>query len=357
MAAYYNEFDTHAAAWIRELIKQKLIAGGEVDERSITEVSQDDLRGFSQCHFFAGIGGWSLALRLAGIPDDYPVWTASLPCQPFSAAGKQLGKADERHLLPHFLELVRQCQPYRIFGEQVEAAIRHRWLDDLRTAMEAEGYAVGSTVLGAHSVGAPHIRQRLYWVADGYRLRPSTRGEGRQADGYGQAAESDCGAGVVGVVGDSESDDQYGNRKSRSRDGQKMQIGGSGSFSVMGNTGSARFQTRQRETVSTSRRREEGRAAMQPGSSFYAHHADALHIDWRTADWIACRDEKWRPVEPGTFPLVDGLPKCLVRSGDQSAPLDAQATAEARVMRLKGYGNAIVPQVAAEFIGAFMDVI
>jgi len=143
----------------------KLIADGEVDERSIIDVQANELRGFTQHHFFAGIGGWSYALRLAGWSDSRSVCTASLPCQPFSAAGKQIGKDDERHLLPHFLELVKQCKPNRIFGEQVEGAIRHGWLDDLQTTMEAEGYAVGHCVLGAHSVGSFHQRQRLYWVA------------------------------------------------------------------------------------------------------------------------------------------------------------------------------------------------
>jgi hypothetical protein len=60
VAAYYNEIDSFAAAWLRELIKAGLIADGEVDERSIADVRPDDLRGFTQCHFFAGIGGWSV---------------------------------------------------------------------------------------------------------------------------------------------------------------------------------------------------------------------------------------------------------------------------------------------------------
>jgi len=75
MAAYYNEIDPHAAAWLRELIAGGFIADGEVDERSVLDVFPSDLKGFTQHHFFAGIGGWSLALRLAGWPDDRPVWT------------------------------------------------------------------------------------------------------------------------------------------------------------------------------------------------------------------------------------------------------------------------------------------
>ena len=84
---YYNEHDAKAAAWMRELIKEGLIADGDVDERSIVDVQPGDLAGYTQCHWFAGIGGWSLALRLAGWPDDRPVWTGSCPCQPFSSAG------------------------------------------------------------------------------------------------------------------------------------------------------------------------------------------------------------------------------------------------------------------------------
>ena len=86
VSAYYNEIDRFAAAWLRELIKRNLIAPGEVDERSIADVRPDDLVGFDQVHFFAGIGVWSYALRQAGWPDDRPVWTGSCPCQPFSCA-------------------------------------------------------------------------------------------------------------------------------------------------------------------------------------------------------------------------------------------------------------------------------
>ena len=182
MTAYYNEFDPKAAAWLRQLIKNGDIAEGTVDERSITDVQASDLRGFKQHHFFAGIGVWSYALRNAGWSDNRPVCTASLPCQPFSAAGNQKGKDDERHLLPHFLELVRECGFNTIFGEQVESAIRHGWLDDLQTVMEGEGYAVGHVVLGAHSVNAAHQRQRLFWVANSISKRQK-RQRGKRQEG------------------------------------------------------------------------------------------------------------------------------------------------------------------------------
>jgi hypothetical protein len=129
MTAYYNEIDPFAAAWLRELIKDGLIAPGDVDERSIEDVVPDELTPYTQCHFFAGIGGWSLALRMAGWPDDRPVFTGSAPCQPFSTAGKGDGFADDRHLWPSFLWHIQQCGPRTIFGEQVASADALRWWD------------------------------------------------------------------------------------------------------------------------------------------------------------------------------------------------------------------------------------
>ena len=165
MTAYYNENDPYAAQWLRTLISAGHIADGDVDERSIIDVRPDDLAGYNQCHFFAGIGGWSYALRIAGWPDDRPVWTGSCPCQPFSSAGKGAAADDERHLWPQWFSLIRECRPATIFGEQVEAAIGWGWLDVVFADLEAQGYACGTAVLPACSVGAPHIRQRLWFVA------------------------------------------------------------------------------------------------------------------------------------------------------------------------------------------------
>lgn len=163
MSAYYNEFDPKIAAWLRELIKRGLIADGDVDERPIQEVQPDEIVGYKQVHLFAGIGGWSYALRLAGWPDDKPVWTGSCPCQPFSAAGKGLGQKDDRHLWPEMYRLVKACRPKIVMGEQVETAIGHGWLDGVCSDLEAEKYTTGAAVLGAHSVGSPHVRKRLFW--------------------------------------------------------------------------------------------------------------------------------------------------------------------------------------------------
>ena len=182
MAVYYNESDPVACAWLRELIDARHLPDGVVDERSILDVEPGDLRGFTQCHFFAGIGGWPHALRLAGVARDWPIWTGSPPCQPFSQAGQRKGQDDDRHLAPAFLRLVAACRPDLVFGEQVasaavlgpsgrtagteaEGAAPWAWFDAVAAELEAASYAVAAADLPAAGIGAPHIRQRLFFGA------------------------------------------------------------------------------------------------------------------------------------------------------------------------------------------------
>lgn len=316
---YYNEFDKGAAAWLRELINAKLIPFGYVDERSITEVTASDVQGFTQCHFFAGIGGWPLALQLAGVPASTRLWTGSPPCQPFSTAGKQLGQFDERHLAPVFLNLVSKCRPPVLFGEQVAAAIAKSWMCDLQTHLEGEGYAVGFAVLPACSVGAPHKRDRLFFGAVSLADTNNTRPQGWE----GMPERTD------------------------------KQPAGEGS--VESELADATKCRRREECPDTERRvvrdSEEGRAAGR-SASCGDNTTNPHHGFWSDADWLGCRDGKFRPVEPGTFPLANGIPVRVGRLRDEDLQSHPQKN---RVMRLRGYGNAIVPQVAAEFVKAFMS--
>jgi DNA (cytosine-5)-methyltransferase 1 len=172
--AYYNECDPYAAQWIRNLINAGHVAPGVVDERSIEDVCPIDVADFVQCHWFAGIAVWSYALRLAGWPDDRPVWTGSCPCQPFSAAGKGHGFADERHLWPAWFHLIRECRPGVVFGEQVASRDGLGWLDLVQADLEGADYASGAVDICAAGVGAFIRRPRIFIVADtnGYAFSP-----------------------------------------------------------------------------------------------------------------------------------------------------------------------------------------
>ncbi|HDT2998105.1 TPA: DNA cytosine methyltransferase [Proteus mirabilis] len=174
MAAYYNEIDPFAAQWLRNLIAAGHIADGDVDTRSIEDVKSDDIKKYTQCHFFAGIGVWSYALRNAGWSDDKSVWTGSCPCQPFSNAGKANGFSDDRHLWPYFFHLISECRPSVIFGEQVANKGGLSWFDLVQADLEAQNYISAAIDLCAAGFGLPHIRQRLFWV--GYSDREGIQG-------------------------------------------------------------------------------------------------------------------------------------------------------------------------------------
>jgi DNA (cytosine-5)-methyltransferase 1 len=267
MSHYYNERDKYCARWLRNLQAEGHIPAGEVDERSIVEILPEEIKHHTQAHFFAGIAGWPLALKMAGWPEDRPVWTGSAPCQPFSSAGKKKGLDDERHLSPKWLDLISRCKPPIIFGEQVADAVGKGWLDALFVGLESQGYSCGAAVLPAVSVGSPHLRHRLFFVADSNNQiwaskprQPFDQGKGRRV----------AFPGLAGFTSDA---------------------------------------------------RSEELGAFTSG-------------EWGMAEWQLATDGKYRAFEPGTPPMVDGIP--------------------AHVGRVCAYGNAIVPQVAAKFIKAFL---
>lgn len=308
MSAYYNEIDPYAAQWLRNLIAAGHIAPGDVDERSIEDVRPDDLREYTQCHFFAGIGVWSHALRRAGWSDDRPVWTGSCPCQPFSAAGKGTGFDDERHLWPAFHHLIKECNPASVIGEQVASKDADAWIDLVHTDMETLGYAFGAIPFPSAGVGAPHIRDRLYWVADSIESK-----RGRRANN-GALLVNGPAAGRHEIAGDAERNCEPGRLADATQCGRGKECSDS--------RGICRGDYSQGVAAGL----VHGGADLRPGPA---------NGFWRHADWLGCTDGKWRPVEPGTFPLAHG--------------------ATSRVGRLRAYGNAINAEQAFIFIESVME--
>ena len=421
---YYNEHDPKAAAWLRELIAANLIAPGEVDERSIADVKPSDLIGFRQCHFFAGIGGWSYALRLAGWDDDRPVWTGSCPCQPFSCAGKQRGTADERHLWPEFARLIRECRPAAVFGEQVASKAGRQWLAGVFVDLEGMGYAGAGADLCAASVGAPHIRQRLYWVANAQHAigRPQHGQDERNGNDVGREEAH----GQPGACGEvcrlANAGHEQAGRAARSGETEGGRAFGDapgcGDLGRLGDTGRPRLSERignggvQRETMGAHAGQavecggDVGRLgdtsgggcgiggyAAQPGSGRHVERTGGAGLgrlgdaesreQWRTRqskselrregeaggsgawgnfDILPCRDGKARRVESKPFAMADGVSAQLdalrdaglsanqIEAATETFPLTNHAVG--RVMLLRGYGNAISPELAAQFIRA-----
>jgi DNA (cytosine-5)-methyltransferase 1 len=364
---YYNDNDPLVCAWVRQLMFDGLIPYGVVDSRSILDVKPADLEGFTQCHFFCGIAGWAQALKLAGWPATRPVWTGSPPCQPFSAAGKLEGKDDARHLAPHFISLVGACRPPVLFGEQVasakvfgKSAKRVRgapewaWFDDLSDRLEAAHYAVGASDIPAAGVGALHIRQRTFFGA--VRLdypastRPIAKGQRSEAEARDKTRlrglERGCGperlADADGRHTCTEGKQCGGEQRFEPQDGVPERLADADKPGPQGRQGMPQ------RTVE----RAAGAGSLADGQSPSGTH----HSGWNDVDWLFCRDGKWRPVKSSVQRVADGIPGGMVQGGDflsASQPLAQSTKAARRVMRLRGYGNAIVPQAAALFINAF----
>ena len=391
MSAYYNEIDPYAAAWLRNLIKDGHIADGVVDERSISDVKPEELFQFTQCHFFAGIGVWSHALRAAGWEDDRPVWTGSCPCQPFSGAGTRKGMADERHLWPHWFHLIEECRPPTVFGEQVASKDGLGWIDLVQADMEGSDYAIGAFDLCSAGFGAPHIRQRLWFVADtdnprsqgwisrgsdtqrqdqhGHVGRSGTTdgvgdtdhggsqgsGETRVGEGVEQSGSQLAGAvadvGVDNAIGDGRHEGRFGDhgRNVGKQPDPVVEDGRVGDTQHDGQSASSKQGSDDQDAPDNEK--EQIVSVQSEGASISRHdrsgdggegggdtetRAYETNGFWSAADWLLCRDGKWRPVEPDTFPLADG--------------------ATARVGRLRAYGNAITAQVAQGLIESYMEV-
>lgn len=355
---YYNEWDKHAAQWIRELIADGLIPPGDVDERSITDVRPEDLKGYVQCHFFAGFAGWSRALRVAGIPDDYQLWSGSCPCQPFSCAGEQAGVNDERHLWPELFRLAAACKPPVVLGEQVASKLGREWLSGVHAQMETLAYDFGSSDLCSPGVKAPNLRQRLYWVAYAKHAKRRTQ----HVNGENGCDRQDCGReeahGEFGACSQVQrlADSELPHRRPKhqvnsdthGRDGSRWRSDNGG----LGNADSQGLQERvcdggiQPEAVDASA----WQAVERGGNSGF----------WNNSVWIPCRDGKFRrvPAQPIFFELAPGLSASVDQMrAEDGFPLCRKGEVPGRTSLLKGIGNSINAELAAVFIKCAFDAI
>lgn len=323
--AYYNEVDPFAAGVLKRRIADGSLPPGEVDERDVRTVQAADLAGYSQVHLFAGVGGFGLAARLAGWPDDRPLWTGGYPCQPFSVAGLRLGTSDGRYLWPECARLLGAvaARPAWCLFENVDGH-RDLGLDRTLFDLEALGYAGRPYWIPACAVEAPHERMRVWIVATD--LLADAACERRREDdldvggakGGGPHGRQPARGGPDRTMADA----GYGQfsqprRRSPGRDGPRP---AGPALNHLGDPERAGLALRQRQPGDAEPERAAAlRAGLEP---------------WRDAVWLDCADGWLRRTQPGLGLLAHGIPD--------------------RVARLRALGNAIVPQAAARILEAVL---
>lgn len=386
-AVLYTDNDPFVCAWLEELIRGGHLPDGEILCTDILSIQAGQLIAFRGVHFFAGIGGWPLALKLAGY-EDLECWTGSCPCQPFSAAGKQQALQDERDLWPAFFRLIAECRPPIVFGEQVEAAIRWGWLDRICDDLGGEDYTVRAEVWPACSVGSPHIRNRLFWVAiaqrSSDRSQVNSNQDARQNATRSTGWISGCGKASGMAIAEHSERGAFSLNRNDGRDGTDSRR--SQAHGVSGARGEVRGLAESelaRWTEAGSGPEIDAGSESQPRcASGGLGNADAAGSErwnksgyrwalpevystessWSASRLIHCRDGKWRRVEPSIPPLAYGLPRSMgalreLEGLARMAGLHRQSLARAkgyRVGSLQGYGNAIVVPLAVEFIKTVM---
>jgi DNA (cytosine-5)-methyltransferase 1 len=337
---YFNEIDEVACAVLRE------VYGGHVDGRSIKDVGPADIRPFRRAHFFAGAGLWETACGLAGWPDARHLWSASCPCQPFSAAGKGLGTDDPRHLWPHLFRLVDAERPPIIVGEQVAGKAGDVWLDGVCADLEGIGYTCWAVEVPASAVDSPQKRSRNWWVA---MASTDSRGRG----GWSQSTQR-------GAVG---------------RDAPKWVDGAvehathgpgreCGKFQASQRSPSGNeSQRREWSPVTGSDERSKGDVGGELGLWISSTEGAGIRIGetkaassfWAEAEWLDCADGKKRrtPIPESYFcNVAHGLSGGIERF-DPACLLVQSFKGRAEAWKLAG--NAIVPWVAAQILASILE--
>jgi DNA (cytosine-5)-methyltransferase 1 len=263
------------------------------------------------------------------------ILTGGFPCQPYSSAGKRLGKEDERHLWPHMLRVISEIKPTYVVGENVRGLTNWNGgvvFEEVCTDLESQGYEVQPILLPACAVGAPHRRDRIWFIAYNAAYSNSRRLERSEEVGrnsinakweseFGTATNSDS-------IRQHECECDNEEQSSKGRINALNDINENDGQGNVTDTNSSDNKTwTQREVLEQSNR--------QASNGFIN---------------VECRNQ-WQ-----NFPTQS--PIC---GGDDGLPteLDGITFSKWRNESIKGYGNAIVPQVAYEIfkVIAEMDAI
>ena len=293
------------------------------------------------------------------------ILTGGFPCQPYSAAGKRKGKDDDRHLWPHMLRCIREVRPRWVVGENVFGLVT--WnagmvFEEVCADLESEGYSVQPFVLPAAAVNAPHRRDRVWFVAyhDG-ELHGHTEQRESRYDASIQGAPSER---IVADANDARTNEHLrsqrtgatSNGEQRLAQFERGQDGRDGIATDATDTDD-RKQSRTADDGRTNEQRREAAIWLEfAGFSDYENATNPQSAGiprecQRRSGEVQPHGRSGRAIQTNfeDFPTV--APIC---SGDDGLPheLDGITFPKWRAESIKGYGNAIVPQVAMQIFRA-----
>lgn len=266
------------------------------------------------------------------------ILTGGFPCQPYSLAGKRLGKGDDRHLWPEMLRAIQEIQPTWVVGENVRGIVNWNGglvFDEVQSDLEAEGYEVTPFLLPACSVDAPHKRDRVWFVAysGGKRIESGAERIKGKCVSEGRQIRSEFAATFKSSITTNPSEqrcDDGGDGVTRGR-GECKSIGGE-IWDSVGATGSERTFT---DTSNEGLQRGAVNGGVRGGRAKGDEHPTGLlPPSWENF-----------PTQPPVCGGNDGIPPGLV---DITFP-------KWRNESIKAFGNAIVPQVAFQIFKAINE--
>lgn len=163
MTTYHNEIDKSCVS-----VLSKHFPSSTVDDRSIADVKPSDLASFTQCHFFAGIGGFSAGFERAGVDPNLNIWTGGFPCQDLSIAGKRAGLSGERSgLFFEFIRLIDGARPDWVIIENVPGLLSSNKGKDIQIVIDEItkiGYTVDIDIKDSQEFGVAQRRRRVFLV-------------------------------------------------------------------------------------------------------------------------------------------------------------------------------------------------
>ena len=266
------------------------------------------------------------------------ILTGGFPCQPYSTAGKRLGKEDERHLWPEMLRVIREVRPRWIIGENVRGLLSWNGgvvFEEVCSDLESEGYEVQAFIIPAASVGAPHRRDRIWFVANASDCRCGRRSCEQCANGRHELLSRECAGREMG-------------REASGCSGERLTT----------NAPSERFcdERDPSQLFTPTHRTRDGMGCQKNVFNASSIGRSALNNEYGNTQQV--QSERKFGATNSTRNAWDGFPaQSPVCGGDDGLPseLDGITLPKWRKESIKAYGNAIVPQVAYQLFQAIKN--